>query len=262
MQRAWGAPCPLSMDQLLATALGHEVSPTAALEQRDLLLLRLVGRLAHEIRNPLSSLHIHVQLLEEDLGEVFPEARERFSDRLEIVHDEIHRLEKVVKQFIRLASPSELNFAPVDIRALFNRLSELLAPEASKRGIEIATSVAEDVPPMRADADQLMQALINLVINALQAIERDGRVDLIASRAADSLQIEVRDTGPGLPPDRLGSIFDPYFTTKAEGTGIGLWITHQIAAAHGGTVRAGNLKPSGAIFTLRFPLLAGQISNG
>lgn len=249
---------------MLANALGHDISPTAALEQRDLLLLRLVGRLAHEIRNPLSSLHIHVQLLEEDLGEVFPEARDRFSDRLEIVHGEIHRLEKVVEQFVRLASPSELRFAPVDIRSLFNRLSELLSPEAAKRDIEIVTSVTDDVSELRADADQLMQALINLVINALQAIERGGRVDVSASRALDSqsLLVEVRDTGPGLPPDRLGSIFDPYFTTKPEGTGIGLWITHQIVAAHGGTVRAANLKPRGAIFALRFPLVPDQISNG
>ena len=249
------------MEQILARALGQDVSKLAT-EEKQQLLARLLARVAHEIRNPLSSLHIHVQLLEEDLGQLPRQTRDELGGRLEIIHGELHRLENIVKQFLRLAGPSALDLAPVDVAKVVQHVCELLAPEAAARHIEIKAHIAEPLPPVRADADQLIQALLNLVINALQAVEQHGRVAVAVNRAADSLVMEVRDSGPGIPPDQLGAIFDPYFTTKSEGTGIGLWIAQQIIVAHGGTIQAANGATGGAVLTVRLPIQRDGTPDG
>lgn len=249
------------MEALLAKALGQDVTQLAVEEKRRL-LSRLLARLAHEIRNPLSSLDIHVQLLEEDLTHLAPQTRDKLSGRLEIIQGELHRLENIVKQFLRLAGPSALNLAPVEIGKLIGHVCNLLQPEAAARQIELVTHLADDLPLVMADADQLIQALLNLVINALQAVEKTGRVDLRAHSAGDFLVIEVGDTGPGVPLEKLSAIFEPYYTTKADGSGIGLWIAQQIVIAHGGTIQAANAPDGGAVFTVRLPLRGADNAHG
>ncbi|HYG34025.1 MAG TPA: ATP-binding protein, partial [Clostridia bacterium] len=98
------------------------------------------------------------------------------------------------------------------------------------------------------------QALLNLVINAMQAVEKAGRIEVCLSQASETMLVEVRDTGPGVPPEKTASIFDPYFTTKPEGNGLGLWIAQQIVTAHGGTLKAANVPSGGAVFTLSLPI--------
>jgi two-component system sensor histidine kinase HydH len=138
----------------------------------------------------------------------------------------------------------------------------LLQPEAAARHIEIVTRLADDLPPVMADVDQIIQALLNLVINALQAVEQNGRVEVLAHRAEDALVIEVGDTGAGVPLEKLGAIFEPYYTTKAEGCGIGLWIAQQIVTTHGGTIQAANLPHGGAVFKIRLPLQPKEQPHG
>lgn len=251
-----------AMETILANALGREESQLAAAEKRDL-LARLLERLAHEIRNPLSSLDIHVQLLEEDLAALTPEARKPLASRLEIIHGELHRLENIVERFLRLAGPSELDLEPVEIQNLVAHVCNLLRAEASTRQIEIVAQIENELPAINADSVRLTQALMNLVINALQAVERNGRVEVAAAKssAGDALLLRVRDSGPGIPAEKLTDIFDPYYSTKPEGNGLGLWIAQQIAAAHGGLLNAGNVPDGGAIFTLTLPLNRKEISG-
>ena len=249
------------MEKTALQAPAPEAPPPAAEEKRRL-LSRLLARLAHEIRNPLSSLDIHVQLLEEDLALTSPETRTKLSGRLEIIRGELHRLENIVRQFLRLAGPSPLDLVPVEIGKVAGHICGLLQPEAAARHIAIEVAVAEDLPPIAADRDQLIQALLNLVINALQAVEKDGRVELAAKVSGEALAISIRDTGPGIPADRLEAIFEPYFTTKPEGSGIGLWIAQEIVLAHGGSIKAANAAEGGAIFTVFLPLERKAISNG
>ncbi len=237
----------------MAKALGQEPTPTAVAEKRDL-LARLLGRLAHEIRNPLSSLDSHVQLLDEDLATLAPKMREQMGPRLEVIRGELHRLESIVGQFLRLAGPSELDLEAVDIPKLVQHVCELLRAEAGARQIEIATDIQPDLPQVVADPVRLTQALMNLVINAMQAVERDGRIEVAGGLTDGSLWLHVRDTGPGIPPEKLTSIFDPYFTTKAEGSGLGLWIAQQIVSAHGGRLTAQNAPGGGALFSLSLPV--------
>ncbi len=241
------------MESILQKALGQDGTDSAVAEKRDL-LARLLARLAHEIRNPLSSLGIHVQLLEEDLRTLAPQVREQMTGRLDIIQGELHRLESIVENFLRLASPSALDLETVEIIKLVTHVCELLRPEAAVREITITARVDPALPAIQADPVRLTQALMNLIINAMQAVERKGRIDVSAAVVGDSLTLAVRDTGPGIPPERLAAIFDPYFTTKPEGSGLGLWIAQQIVSAHRGALKVHNAPEGGAVFTMALPL--------
>src|SRR5260370_4595931 len=144
---ATSRPLPIlqPVESILAKALGQDTSQSAVAEKRDL-LERLLARLAHEIRNPLSSLDIHVQLLEEDLGGVAPAMRGQLTPRLEIIRGELHRLESIVDHFLKLAGPSAFDVEPVQIVKLINHVCDLLRPEAAAREIELATQVETTLP--------------------------------------------------------------------------------------------------------------------
>jgi signal transduction histidine kinase len=251
------------MEKILANALGQDVSKLAAQEKRQL-LSRLLARFAHEVRNPLSSLDIHVQLLEEDLQEATAQIRDKTASRFEIIHGELHRLENIVKHFLSLAGPSSLDLHPVEAAKVIGHVCELLRPEAALRGIEICMTLPSSLPVVAADAAQLTQALVNLVINGIQAVERNGCVEVGAGLEQDkrALVIAVRDTGPGIPVDKQSAIFEPFFTTKSEGSGLGLWIVQQVITAHGGVVEASNAPGGGAVFTVHLPLPKKENGNG
>jgi len=241
------------VESILANALGQDSSQAAVAEKRDL-LERMLARLAHEIRNPLSSLDIHVQLMEEDLSALAPTMREQLNPRLEIIHGELHRLTSIVENFLCLTRPSSLDLEPVDLPRLVNHVCELLRPESAAREIEIVAEFRQPLPPLMADSVRLTQALLNLMINALQAVERKGRINVRVRETDAAVVLAVSDNGPGIPPEKLASIFDPYFTTKPEGNGLGLWIAQQIVTAHGGTLKAQNAPDGGAVFAMLLPL--------
>jgi two-component system sensor histidine kinase HydH len=251
------------MEKILANALGQDVSKLAARE-KQLLLSRLLARFAHEVRNPLSSLDIHVQLLEEDLAHAPSAVREKTISRFEIIHGELHRLENIVRHFLSLAGPSSLSLQPVEIPKVINHVCELLRPEAASRSIDISIKLPDSLPSVPADAAQLTQALVNLAINAIQAVEQKGRVEVSAlvDEKNDVITIAVLDTGPGIPPEKQSSVFEPFFTTKPEGSGLGLWIVQQIVTAHGGMVKSSNAEGSGAIFTMHLPLRKKEEVHG
>lgn len=237
------------MESILAKALGAEVAQSALAEKRDL-LERLMARLAHEIRNPLSSLDIHVQLLEEDLGPM----REQLAPRLEIIRGELHRLESIVEHFLRLSGPSALDLESVQLSGIVAHVCGLLRPEAAAREIEIVARVPDSLPRLTADPVRLTQALMNLVINAMQAVGRKGQIEVSVQLNAQAVELTVHDDGPGIPQEKLAAIFDPYFTTKPEGSGLGLWIAQQIVTAHGGSLNAQNDPNGGAVFMMVLPL--------
>jgi two-component system sensor histidine kinase HydH len=152
----------------------------------------------------------------------------------------------------------------MDVAKVVSHVCELLRPEAAVRGIELRMQLPNSLPTITADSAQLTQALVNLVINAIQAVERAGLVEVRAGadEEGDALFIEVRDNGPGIPPDKQSAIFEPFFTTKAEGSGLGLWIVQQIITAHGGAVEAANTPGSGAVFAVHLPSQNKETLNG
>jgi two-component system sensor histidine kinase HydH len=240
-------------ENLLAKLPGSDAAQPPAPENRDL-LARLLKRLAHEVRNPLSSLDVQFQLLEEDLGGLAPQVRSPLAARLGVIRGELQRLDSIVERFLKLAGPSALELESVEIPRIVTHVCDLLRPEASRRQVEIVATFEPDLPAIRADSVRLTQVLLNVIINGLQAISGGGRVAISAARAGENLVLRVQDTGPGIPPNELGEIFDPYFTTKPEGNGLGLWIAQQIAVAHGGDLHAENAPAGGAVFVLTLPL--------
>jgi signal transduction histidine kinase len=240
------------VESIFARALGQEPVSSTAQEKREL-LSRLIARLAHEIRNPLSSLHIHVQLLEEDVARSLPEAKSRFATRFNIIHGELNRLESLVKHFVSLSGPSALDLQPADPARLVHNVAALLQPEAASRGVTMTAPCDEGVQ-FRADPGQLTQALVNLAINAIQAVERGGSILLRATAHADRILFSIEDTGPGVPMEQRSTIFEPFFTTKPQGSGLGLWIVQQIVSAHGGRIDVRDNVPRGAIFTIQLPV--------
>lgn len=238
----------------MARALGSDASQLVA-EQRQALLSRLLSRLAHEVRNPLSSLDVHVQLLEEDLHRLPEGTVSKAAERLDIIRTELKRLDNIVLQFLSLAGPVSVNLQPVQIGEVVEYVRRLFEPEAATREIELRVSVTPELPPLQADRAQLTQALVNLVINALQAVEHRGHIEINARRDQDpaGLLVEVCDSGAGIDPKHAVAMFEPFYTTRAEGTGLGLWIVHQIVSAHGGQAQATNAPGGGAVFTLRLP---------
>jgi len=242
------------VEKLLAKALGQDVTQLA-LQEKQLLLSRLLARLAHEIRNPLSSLHIHVQLLQEDVGNTLPGLSEKFAMRFQIIHGELNCLETIVKHFVSLSGSATLNVEAVDLAGIVNGVCALLQPEAASRSI-VLTNRSAPTDRIQADPVQLTQAVVNLVINAIQSIGKNGEVNLCAALdpARSTALIEVRDTGGGIEPSKQSHIFEPYYTTKPEGSGLGLWIVQQIVSAHHGTIRVANAPEGGAVFTIELPL--------
>jgi signal transduction histidine kinase len=161
-----------------------------------------------------------------------------------------------MRQFLSLAAPSAVNLEPVVVSEVVRYVAELLRPDAEARGIALTLDLPDALPVLTADPAQLKQALVNLVINALQAVPRGGGI-AVAARVHDgtgALDLEVSDNGPGVPRERRAAIFEPFFTTKSDGSGLGLWIVQQIASAHGGTVTLATPEGGGASFTMRLPL--------
>jgi len=250
------------VETILSTVLGPDAIALAS-EEKRVLLSRLVARLAHEVRNPLSSLDIHVQLLQEDLTQPELAMRDRMAGRLNIIRGELKRLEEIVENFLRLSGPSALTLGEVDVRRLLQHVIELVGPEAASRQIEVSVESPSSVSPLLGDAGQLTQAFLNVVLNALQAVKRQGRVTiLVCPDEPEWLCVKVRDSGPGVPPGNRVAVFEPYYTTKEDGTGLGLWIAQQIVAAHGGTIHADNATEGGAVFTFRLPWRAKENSHG
>ncbi len=245
------------LDRILDTKLEQRPAALSVDEKREL-MGRLLARLAHEIRNPLSSLDIHVQLLQEDLDNLASGKADRTTSRFDIIHGELHRLKKIVENFLRLAGPSVVDLEAIEVPTLVKHVCSLLGPEAAARRIILRSQLNEPLPRVSADPVRLTQVLLNLVINGLQAVKESGTVEVEVSGTATELLLVVKDTGPGIPVDQLNDIFDPFFTTKAEGSGLGLWIAQQIVNAHGGTLSAGNLPGGGATFTVCLPIQPGE----
>jgi two-component system sensor histidine kinase HydH len=243
------------MTTAIQDVLGRDASELTVTDQQRM-LSRMLSHLAHEIRNPLGSLDVHVQLLEEDLGRLSPQVPTAISGRLTIIRTELRRLDEVVRRFLSLAKPSAVTLQRVEIAETLREVRNLLGADAAARGIELVTRIPDGLPPFHADPGQLIQAVVNLVINAIQAVGRGGSVEIAVRLEAppEWICLDVRDSGPGIDLSKGSALFEPFFTTKADGSGLGLWIVRQIALAHGGSATAANLPVKGALFTLRLPL--------
>lgn len=212
----------------------------------------LSAGLAHEIRNPLASIEGAASILQ-----IEPEDANRRSEFLEIIQIECRRLNKLVAQFLEFAKPRAPNLAPSEMQQILDSVSSLAAHAIRDDKIRILTEIQPDLPPVSCDPEQLKQVLLNLVLNAVQAMSQGGVVVLSAERfGRDQLAIRVRDEGAGVPPEHVEHIFDPFFTLKESGTGLGLSVAHGIVAQHGGMLGLESNTSQGAVFLVTLPLKA------
>ena len=214
----------------------------------------LAAGVAHEIRNPLSSIRGLAQFLRHALGRQPKEL-----EYAEIMVKEVDRINRVVTDLLTIARPQEPDLAPTDLQELLDHTVGLLQADADRRGVEIHRVMPSELPEVVMDENQMTQALLNLILNALQAVEAGGTIEVGASVAApDSrLNLWVEDDGPGIPPEQLGKIFDPFFTTRAKGTGLGLPIVQKIVTHHRGEMRVESPpkgSAGGSRFTISIPM--------
>ena len=214
----------------------------------------LTGGLAHEIKNPLSTVQLNLQLLQEDLGPDNP-AYTRIAARLNTVKNETFRLREILDDFLRFAGRIELEKKPTELGALLEELVDFYAPQAQLQRVQLRLQ-KPDVPVIvNLDPRLIKQAVLNLMINGLQAMTDGGELILRLNADRDEARIDVIDTGPGIEPEVVERIFQAYYTTKRGGTGLGLAMAKRIAEEHGGRLTVNSERGKGSDFTIALPLL-------
>lgn len=214
----------------------------------------LAAGLAHEIRNPLVAVQTFVQLLPEQWDDA--EFRSTF---LQLANSELERISRLINDLMSFARPAPAAVSEVRLNEIAAQVVRLFEGQARKKGVALQTSLTPDIPPLLLDPNQMKQVFMNLVLNALQATEAGGTVMLSTALHRDnnglrSCEIEVRDTGGGIPAAHQEQIFDPFFTTKETGTGLGLFIVHQIISECGGSITVDSTVGQGTRFLVRLPL--------
>ena len=209
--------------------------------------------LVHEIRNPLNSVSLNLQLIEEDLSSVESQEADEVLNRIRRIRSEIERLNQILTDFRRFTGLPPLSFRQCNLGMLIGEVLEFTEPEAQSRNIRVIREI-QGLPLIKLDPDQFKQALWNLIINAAQAMENGGTLTVRASAMDDKIHIDVQDTGEGVSPDIADRMFDLFFHTKENGTGVGLAIVKRVIEGHGGRVSASSQPNQGATFSVVLPI--------
>jgi signal transduction histidine kinase len=226
--------------------LGHELQTADRLAA----ISRVSGGVAHEVKNPLNAILLHVEVAKAKLArgdtDVIPQ--------MEIISSEILRLDRVVKTFLDFTRPVELKLETVPVRRLLDEVLELARPQAEAAKIRVIVGEEADGVSVRIDRDLLQQAMLNIVVNAMQAMPDGGELRFDSVADEEFAEIRISDTGAGIPPELREKIFRLYFTTKKEGSGIGLAMTFRIVQLHDGTIDFTSEPGKGTTFSIRLPI--------
>lgn len=211
---------------------------------------RVTSGVAHEVKNPLNAILMHVELARMKLAKGDTE----IGQQMDIIGSEILRLDRVVKTFLDFTRPMELKMTEIPIDKFLTDLADLARPQAQAAGLKLAVDLKADGATISADVDLLKQALLNIVVNAIEATPRGGELRLESSVDGAEAEVRISDTGCGIPPEKRERIFQLYFTTKAKGSGIGLALTFRMVQLHNGKINFNSDPGKGTTFVLRFPM--------
>ena len=218
---------------------------------------RVTRGVAHEVKNPINAIVLHLQLLRNKLQDVDPAT----SRHVDIIDSEIHRLDRVVQILVDFTRPRDLHLEETDLRSVLEEVALLAAPDAEQHGVNLVRELPPDPIPVKIDADFIKQAILNVVLNGVQSMPDGGNLAITAHRNEDAVITEVRDQGTGIPAAVQDKIFELYFTTKKSGSGIGLAQTYQIMMWHYGSVDFESEEGKGTTFRLRLPLAESRSSS-
>lgn len=217
-------------------------------------LTTLAAGVAHEINNPLGSISIHIQLIEKLLTAKDPPDIPAISKHLDVVKDEIERLKQIVVDFLFAVRPMDIQLLTENPGAIVREVVELVKYEAEKNKVSVKVSIDKNIPDLLLDKRQIKQAVLNLAQNAIAAMPKGGKLGFAVSCANEEVKIAISDTGTGIPESQLSKIFEPYFTTKKNGTGLGLTITFKIIKEHSGEITVDSKEGKGSTFTIHLPV--------
>jgi len=226
----------------------HAVQKTEIERDRQAFVGTLAAGLAHEMRNPLSTLRMHLELLKEDWASPVTERERAGHKRLEGILREIKRLEDTLGNFLQFAVEHKLRREPVNLNSLMRELADFVAPRFS-----LKVEAEPQLPLVEGDPGLLRHAVLNLVLNAMEASKPDGTITVRTARNGREVSIQVADQGAGISPEDRARIFEAYFSTKPSGTGLGLPTAKRIVDEHGGRVTVDSAPGRGSTFTIHLP---------
>lgn len=217
-------------------------------------LAELAGGFIHEIKNHLSTLGLNLQLLAEDFQDPQNQRERRASQRVQKLQGECQRLVEVANDFLRFARLRDFNLKADSLVKVVEEVLDFFTPTARAAHVEIKVFIPPDLPPTLLDRELFKQALLNLMLNAEQAMPGGGEITLQAVREADMVSLNVIDTGAGMSPEVSAKVFEPFYSTKSGGSGLGLPTTRKIIEGHHGSIEVQSEKGKGTKFTIRLPI--------
>ncbi len=222
-------------------------------------LTLLAAGVAHEIGNPLNSLHIHLQLMERSVQKLDDGAKAELQQSIDVARSEVNRLDSIVTQFLRAVRPSQPQLRPENVNTIVEEAVRFFTPEIQDRDIVVEQELRSDLPLLQLDRDQMKQAFYNVIKNSLEAMQRHGTLRIGTDLDDTHVFVRFVDTGSGMSAANLSRVFEPYFTTKPAGTGLGLLIVRRIVREHGGELSIESSQGKGLTLTIRLPYIDKRI---
>ena len=222
-------------------------------------LTLLAAGVAHEIGNPLNSLHIHLQLMERKAQELDHNATAELQQSIDVARSEVRRLDSIVTQFLRAIRPSQPRLHPENVNTIVEEAVRFFTPEIQDRDMVVEQELRADLPLLRLDRGQMKQAFYNVIKNSLEAMKRHGTLRIRTDLDDTHVIVTFIDTGGGMSTENLSRVFEPYFTTKPSGTGLGLLIVRRIVREHGGELSIETTQGKGLTLRIRLPYVEKRI---